>query len=176
MIANKLKVKNEDSPIYNRAGNMHLLNPTQEYLDNDIVCQALGILERRMTVAGTALGDPSSVKAYLQLKLAELEHEVFVCLFLDAQHRIIAYEEMFRGTINQTSVYPREVVKAALAHNASAIIFAHNHPSGSAEPSRSDEIITQSLKGALSLVDVRTLDHVIVGKSQTMSFAERGLI
>jgi DNA repair protein RadC len=101
---------------------------------------------------------------------------VFVCIFLDAQHRVIACDELFRGTLAQTSVYPREVVKAALAHNAAAVILAHNHPSGVAEPSRADELLTQSLKQALALVDVRTLDHFIVAGNALVSFAERGLL
>ena len=101
---------------------------------------------------------------------------MFACVFLDSQHRVIACDELFRGTLAQTSVYPREVVKAALAHNAAAVIFAHNHPSGIAEPSRADELLTQSLKQALMLVDIRTLDHFVVAGSQLVSFAERGLI
>ncbi len=102
--------------------------------------------------------------------------EVFLWLFLDTQHRVIASEELFHGTLNQTSVYPREVVKRALAHNAAAVILAHNHPSGVAEPSQSDQLLTDVLKQALNLVDVRVLDHFVVGASQTLSFAEKGLI
>jgi len=105
-----------------------------------------------------------------------LPHEVFVCLQLDAQHRVIAIEELFRGTLTQTSVYPREVVKAALRVNAATVIFAHNHPSGVAEPSHADEILTRSLKSALALVDVQVLDHFIVAGTRIMSFAERGLL
>ena len=104
------------------------------------------------------------------------EHEVFVCVFLDSQNRVIACEELFRGTLAQTSVYPREVVKAALAHNAAAVIFAHNHPSGVAEPSRADELLTQALKQALALVDVKVLDHFVVAGAGAVSFAERGLL
>jgi DNA repair protein RadC len=122
------------------------------------------------------LSSPSAVRDLLKLRLAGLPHEVFVCLQLDAQHRVIAYEELFRGTLTQTSVYPREVVKAALRANAAAVIFAHNHPSGVAEPSHADEILTRSLKAALALVDVQVLDHFIVAGNRTMSFAERGLI
>jgi DNA repair protein RadC len=122
------------------------------------------------------MNSPESVGAYLRLSLQGKEHEVFVSIFLDARNRVIATEELFRGTLTQTSVYPREVVKRALHHNAAAVIFAHNHPSGAAEPSHADEILTQSLKQALLLVDVRVLDHFIVGKGATMSFAERGLI
>lgn len=119
---------------------------------------------------------PKAVRDFLRTRLTCLPHEVFGCLFLDAQHRVIAYEELFRGTLTQTSVYPREVVKAALAHNAVAVIFAHNHPSGVAEPSRADEFLTQSLKNALALVDVRVIDHLVVGYGQVVSFAERGLL
>ena len=108
--------------------------------------------------------------------LAARANEVFVGLFLDSQHRLIAADELFQGTLAQTSVYPREIVKAALAHNAAAVIFAHNHPSGIAEPSRADELLTQSLKAALALVDVRTLDHFIVAGGQVVSFAERGML
>jgi DNA repair protein RadC len=122
------------------------------------------------------LSSPRAVGDLLKLKLAGLPHEVFVCLQLDAQHRVIAIEELFRGTLTQTSVYPREVVKAALRANAAAVIFAHNHPSGVAEPSQADEILTRSLKSALALVDVQVLDHFIVAGTRVMSFAERGLL
>ena len=108
--------------------------------------------------------------------LAKLEHEVFVALYLDAQNKLITTEELFRGTLTQTSVYPREVVKRTLKHNAAAVIFAHNHPSGIAEPSRADEMLTSTLRQALSLVDVKVLDHLIVAGSATVSFAERGLL
>ena len=125
---------------------------------------------------GNALTSPESVRDYLRLSLSTLPHEAFMALFLDSQHRLLAAEELFRGTLAQTSVYPREVVKSALAHNAAAVIFAHNHPSGVAEPSRADELLTQALKQALALVDIRTLDHFVVAGSQVVSFAERGLI
>lgn len=123
-----------------------------------------------------ALTSPASVRDYLRLSLAGREHEVFVCIYLDAQHRVIESEELFRGTLTQTSVYPREVVKAALRANAAAIIFAHNHPSGVAQPSQADELLTRSLKDALSLVDVKVLDHFVVAGSGVLSFAERGLL
>jgi DNA repair protein RadC len=119
---------------------------------------------------------PQDVKHYLQLQLGGRSHEVFAVLFLDSQHRLLALEELFRGTLSQTSVYPREVVVRALHHNASAVVLAHNHPSGSVEPSRADELITQTLKAALALVDVRVLDHVIVAPGQAVSLAERGLM
>jgi len=125
---------------------------------------------------GDALTSPEAVRDYLKLSLASLPHEAFVVLFLDSQHRLLAADELFRGTLAQTSVYPREVVKAALARNAAAVIFAHNHPSGVAEPSRADELLTQALKQALALVDIRTLDHFVVAGHRVVSFAERGLL
>lgn len=123
-----------------------------------------------------ALSSPEKVSDYLRLKLIRQEREIFVVLFLDAQNRVQAQETLFEGTLTQTSVYPREVVKRALHHNAASVIFAHNHPSGIAEQSRADELITQALKKALDLVDIRVLDHFIVAGHQTMSFAERGLL
>lgn len=123
-----------------------------------------------------ALNSPSTVRDYLRLLLSGKEHEVFVVLYLDAQNRVIEVEELFRGTLTQTSVYPREIVKRALHYNAGATIFAHNHPSGVAEPSHADEALTQALKQALALVDVKVLDHFIVAGSGVLSFSERGLI
>ncbi len=125
---------------------------------------------------GTALNSPRAVRDYLRLKLQGRPHEVFAGVFLDAQNRVLAVEELFRGTLTQTSVYPREVVKRALHYNAAALIFAHNHPSGVAEPSRADEMLTTALKQALALVDVKVLDHFVVGGDSAMSFAERGLL
>lgn len=119
---------------------------------------------------------PARVKEYLQLKIGALPHEVFSVLFLDAQNRLICAEEMFRGTLTQTSVYPREVLKRALELGAAAVVLAHNHPSGAAEPSKADEYLTQTLRQALALVDVRVLDHLVVGRGSVVSFAERGLI
>jgi DNA repair protein RadC len=119
---------------------------------------------------------PEAVKAYVQLHLAHKNHEVFAVLFLDSQNRLQAMEELFRGTLSQTSVYPREVVLRALHHRAAAVVLSHNHPSGSVQPSRADETLTQTLKAALALVDVRVLDHVIVGQGQALSMAEQGLI
>lgn len=123
-----------------------------------------------------ALTSPDAVRDFLRLCLSTLPHEAFMALFLDSQHRLVAADELFRGTLAQTSVYPREVVKAALARNAAAVIFAHNHPSGVAEPSRADELLTAALKQALALVDIRTLDHFIVAGTRVVSFAERGLL
>ena len=119
---------------------------------------------------------PSKVKSYVQLQIGGRDFEVFAVLFLDAQSRLLKLEEMFRGTLTQTSVYPREVVKRALDLQAAAVILAHNHPSGAAEPSRADEYLTQTLKSALQLIDVRVLDHLVVGHNEVISFAERGLI
>lgn len=126
--------------------------------------------------SGSALTSPGAVRDYLKLALGRREHEVFVCLWLDAQHRVLVADEPFRGTLTQTSVYPREIVKAALRHNAAAVIFAHNHPSGVAQPSQADELLTRNLRDALALVDVKVLDHFIVAGSQAISFAERGLL
>ena len=122
------------------------------------------------------LTSPGAVRDLLKHELAGLPHEVFVCIQLDAQHRVIAIEELFRGTLTQTSVYPREVVKAALRANAAAVIFAHNHPSGTLQPSQADEHLTRNLKEALALVDVKVLDHFIVAGTGALSFAERGLL
>jgi len=124
----------------------------------------------------SALTSPGAVRDYLRLALAAKPHEVFVCIWLDAQHRVIDCVEAFRGTLTQTSVYPREIVKAALAANAAAVIFAHNHPSGAAQPSQADELLTRNLKEALALVEVKVLDHFIVAGNQAISFAERGLL
>jgi len=122
------------------------------------------------------LTSPNATRDYLKLRLRGLSHEVFACLFLDNRHRVIEYQELFRGTIDGASVHPREVVKEAIRWNAAAVIFAHNHPSGVAEPSQADLRITKRLKDALELIDVRVLDHIIVGEQDGTSFAERGLI
>jgi len=126
--------------------------------------------------AGSALTTPGAVRDYLRLALGGRAHEVFVCIYMDAQHRVIGADELFRGTLTQTSVYPREVVKAALAANAAAVIFAHNHPSGVAQPSQADELLTRQLREALALVDVKVLDHFVIAGHQALSFAERGLL
>jgi DNA repair protein RadC len=123
-----------------------------------------------------AFQTPGAVKQYLQLQLAHKNHEVFAVLFLDSQNRMLAMEELFRGTLSQTSVYPREVVMRALHHQAAAVVLSHNHPSGSVQPSRADEHLTQTLKASLALVDVRVLDHIIVGQGQALSMAEAGLM
>jgi DNA repair protein RadC len=123
-----------------------------------------------------AFHTPGAVKQYLQLQLAHKNHEVFAVLFLDSQNRMLALEELFRGTLSQTSVYPREVVLRALHHQSAAVVLSHNHPSGSVQPSRADEHLTQTLKASLALVDVRVLDHIIVGQGQALSMAEMGLM
>jgi DNA repair protein RadC len=126
--------------------------------------------------SGSALANPRATREFLRVRLRDLPHEVFCCVFLDNRHRVIAFEELFRGTIDGASVHPREVVKQALARNAAAVILAHNHPSGLAEPSQADELITRRLKEALALVDIRVLDHLVVGDGVCESFAERGLL
>ncbi len=126
--------------------------------------------------ASDALTSPAETRRYLQARLRHHPHEVFACLFLDNRHRVICFEELFRGTIDGASVYPREVVKRALAHNAAALILAHNHPSGVADPSQADRHITDHLKRALALVDIRVLDHIVVGEGEPVSLAERGWI
>ena len=140
-----------------------------------ILGTAAEILKARYMRA-ESISRPEDTKQYLVHRLAPLEHEVFAVIFLDSQHRIIVFEEMFRGTLSRASIYPREVVKRALALNASACVFAHNHPSGTPEPSLADIGLTNQLKSALDLIDVRVLDHIVVGGTETTSFAERGLI
>ena len=127
-------------------------------------------------LASDALSDPQATRRYLALKLADVPHEVFACVFLDNRNRVLAFEELFRGTIDGAAVYPREVVKAALRHNAASVILAHNHPSGVAEPSRADRDITRRLVDALALVDIRVLDHIVLGRQTNVSLAERGLM
>lgn len=126
--------------------------------------------------SGPIFSNPAAVRDYLRVQFAQQQHESFVSMYLDAQHRLITAEESFRGTLTQTAVYPREIVRAALKHNAAAVVFSHNHPSGIAEPSRADEALTSALKQALALVDVKVLDHFVVGSSSVLSFAERGLL
>ena len=146
-----------------------------EASDDQVIAAALRILSERL-MRGNALIDPWAVRQYVALRFANCEHEVFTCLFLDNRHRVIACEELFRGTIDGANVHPREVVKRVLVHNATAVILTHNHPSGVAEPSQSDEIVTRRLKAALALIDVKVLDHLVVGGEVTESMAERGLL
>lgn len=145
----------------------HKLGVARELLLRDLQAQMC---------AGPVMHSPQALRDWLRLHCANLEHEVFLVLYLTAQHQLIEAVEMFRGTLTQTSVYPRELVKGAIARNASAVVIAHNHPSRHAEPSRADEHLTQTLKTALSLVDVRVIDHLIVAGDTVLSFAERGLI
>jgi len=142
---------------------------------SDILETARGILSEQLRQSD-ALTNPDAVCRYLVTQLAGLEHEIFSVLLLDNRHRVLRYEELFRGTIDGCSVHPREVVKTALAANAAAVILAHNHPSGLPEPSRADTQLTRRLTDALALIDVRVLDHIVVGGADTVSFAERGLI
>jgi len=140
---------------------------------------AVEISRRQLTESlksGPSLASPRATCDFLSAKLRDLEHEVFCCLYLDKRHRLIEYEELFRGTIDGASVHPREIVKQALQRNSAAVIVAHNHPSGVAEPSQADELITQRVKEALGLVDIRLLDHIIVGDGASVSLAERGLL
>jgi len=162
----------------NNVSELLIRDPSGEYrtaTGEEVLNAARQVLARRVR-RGTAMTSPQIVRDFLSAKLGDLEHEVFVALVLDSQHRLIQYIELFRGTLAHTSVYPREVVKTALMHNAAAMVFAHNHPSGVAEPSRADELLTQALKQALALVDVRVLDHFVVAGPATTSFAERGLL
>ena len=144
------------------------------------VLRALPEIARRYfseaVTVGEAIRSPSDTETFLQAKMRHLGHELFCCLYLDNRHRVLRFDEMFRGTIDGTSVYPREVVKEALRINAAAIILAHNHPSGVAEPSQADERITRRLKSALELVDIRLLDHLIIGDGKATSLAARGLL
>lgn len=146
-------------------------------LDEDsIIEQALAILHSRLERNPCVMDSPKVVGQYLAVRAAGLEREEFTCVWLDASNRVIETETVSVGTLTQASVYPREIVKAALRHNAAGVIFSHNHPSGSPDPSRADEMLTQTLKSALNLIDVRVLDHIIVGGGSTVSFAERGLL
>lgn len=151
------------------------LGPAKQALLRAVLEVARRCLDQDLKV-GSALTSPAAVRDYLRLQLGGLAHEVFLCLWLDAQHRVLRSQQLFLGTLTQTSVYPREVVKAALAANAAAVIFAHNHPSGVAQPSQADELLTRNLREALALVEVKVLDHFIVAGRQTLSFAERGLL
>ena len=154
------------------SGHFHQLRPVTT---DEILTMARKLIKRQF-VRGKALTSPEATREFLMLELALLEREVFYCLFLDNQHRVLKAECCFQGTVNTASIYPREVVKLALQVNASAVIMAHNHPSGLAEPSESDRAITRRLIDALALVDVRVLDHFIIGGDEHFSFAEHGLL
>jgi len=148
---------------------------TRQASTDEILAAARGIMSRKVR-RGTSMASPRLVKDFLSIKLGTLEHETFCVLLLDKRHRLIEFVELFRGTIDGASVHPREVVKLALARNAAALLLAHPHPSGVAEPSQADELITQRLKDALSLVDIPVLDHLIIAGGDIVSMAERGLI
>lgn len=168
---NALTVKSEDTPKYT------VITPSADN-DDAIIGLAMDILAKRITERN-AFSSPSAVREYLALRAAQErdQHiERFAVMFLDSQNRLIDTETMFNGTLTQTSVYPREVVRAALRHNAAAVILTHNHPSGSVQPSLADETMTQTLKAALALVDVRVLDHIITANGQTLSMAEKSLV
>lgn len=151
-------------------------NPRLSPDETQVLAKARAILLRLAGSSGVSLNAPSATREYLKTMLAPQERELFIVLALDNRHRLIASDILFAGTIDGASVHPREVVKCALRHNAAAVIFAHNHPSGVAEASQADELITRRLRDALALVDIRTLDHLVVGAGQTLSFAERGLL
>jgi DNA repair protein RadC len=148
---------------------------TRAATSEEIISEARRVMSRRVR-RGTSMSSPQAVRDFLSVKLGALEHETFCVLLLDTRYRLIEFVELFRGTIDGASVHPREVVKLALAKNAAALVLAHPHPSGVAEPSHADELITRRLREALSLVDIRVVDHVIVAGGATISFAERGLI
>ncbi|WP_020503545.1 RadC family protein [Lamprocystis purpurea] len=150
--------------------------PALSRTDRILVAKAIRCLEAVYRTKGDCLTSPQATRDYLKLKLYGLSYEVFVCLFLDNRHRVIRYEELFKGTIDGASVHPREVIRRVIETNAAAVIFAHNHPSGVIEPSQADLRITQRLKDALALIDVRVLDHLIVGEGEANSLAERGLL
>lgn len=143
--------------------------------DEEVLLRARQLLSHRVR-RGAVMDSPQAVKDYLRLQIGVLEHEVFFMIFLDSQHRMIALKEMFRGSVSQTSVYAREVVREALLLNASAVVLAHNHPSGCAEPSRADQLLTEALSSALRMMEVRVLDHFVVTMGDIVSFAERGLL
>jgi DNA repair protein RadC len=167
----KQKSLSFDAFVQDKHGKYMMTRPMDE---RELFNHVAAILETRMT--GVELTNPTAAADFLRLRLAPLEHEVFGCLFLDTRHRVLAFEVMFRGTIDSATVHPREVVKAALTRNAAAVILSHNHPSGFAEPSSADGAITRRLVEALALVDVRVLDHIVVGTEGTVSMAARGLL
>lgn len=149
---------------------------TRNDITQNLIQEAKSVLYASLRAPGTLLAQPKQVKDFLEFELAGEEHEVFACLFLNSQHQLIAVERLFYGTIDGAAIYPREVVKASLKHNAAAVIFSHNHPSGDSTPSEADKRITKTLKDILAVVDVRVLDHIVVGYGATYSFAEEGLL
>ena len=160
---------------HSESGESYLQKTTLEE-ENYLIAEARKVLYKRLKTHGKQFESPQAVRDFLAMQLINREQEIFCCLFLDSQHHLIEFQEMFRGTIDGCSVYPREVVKTSLALNAAAVMFAHNHPSGVAEPSQADRSITKRLQEALSLMDIRVLDHFVIGNSEIVSFAERGLL
>lgn len=156
----------------------YLVNPAPQktHTDDGVIAQALAILAKRMRAPGVVFTAPGDAKTFCSLQLGSLDHEVFGVLFLDVQNKLIEFQKMFRGTLTQTSVYPREIVKECIRLDASSVVFTHNHPSGNTNPSRADELLTQTLKSTLGLIDVRVLDHIIVSAHESLSMAERGLM
>lgn len=144
--------------------------------EDQVIARAMELLDQRLFRPGPMLGSPTDVRRYLKLKLADAANEVFAAVFLDAQNRVLAYEQLFQGSVDTVNVHPRVVLQRALAHNASGLILCHNHPSGHAEPSTADKSLTERLKGVLSYVDIRVLDHFIIGQGEPFSFAEAGLL
>ena len=165
-------INSEEAAIYKVAP----VKTTNTNMDDEIIDKALAILARRLRKPGEFISSPADLRRYATLRWAKLEHEVFSIVYLDNRHRVIEVEELFRGTIDGAAVYPREVVKSSLKHNAACVVLIHNHPSGVAEPSRADEQVTIKIKEALATVDIRVLDHLIVAGADTLSFAERGLM
>lgn len=167
-----MQVKNEERATYD----VRPVPESYHMTEDEVIAHAMLILTERLEKSGDIMSSPDVVRRYITLKYAQLGHEEFGCVWLDARNRVIAHGTMFRGTLTQTSVYHREVVKEGLKTNAAAVILFHNHPSGSPEPSSADEMLTRNLKTALEMVDIYVLDHIIVAGVQTMSFAERGLL
>lgn len=151
-------------------------NSPDPVYENWIIARAIEIAEQRLFSTGASMKDPDIAMEFLRVKLLLERNEVFVALFLDNQHRIIAYEELFRGTINYCNIYPRTVVSKVLEHNCAAVIFAHNHPSGCIDPSQADRSLTVELTSVLNMINVRVIDHIIIGQGQPFSFALRGLL
>jgi DNA repair protein RadC len=173
---NPLSAQSENQADYKVVKAADLVSALQKQHEDEVIAKALVILDSRMRTPGQTFDAPDAVKAFLSLAIGEKPHEVFGVLFLDVHNRLLAFEEMFQGTLTQTSVYPREVVLRALHHQASAVVLSHNHPSGALEPSRADELLTQTLKTTLAFVDVRVLDHIIVSHGSALSMAERGIL
>lgn len=166
----------EAAPAYRAADGVRSVRHAMPDHERAVIDAALTILGGYLRQPEQTFHTADAVRQYLRLHLGAEPREQFAVMFLDSQHRLTAFEVMFTGTLTQTSVYPREIVKAALSHDAAAVVLAHNHPSGTVQPSRADEALTQSLKGALALVDVRVLDHVIVSAGSALSMAEHGLL